>query len=210
MTVSNDELDALRELLNIGVGRAAGALHGMIGRPVQLNVPLVTLVAPREVAELIGGAPGQPLTCVRLRFDGGLRGSADLLFPVESSRKLVALLAGGDSADAQLDAQRSSMLTEVGNILLNSLMGAITNFVRERLDYGLPIYVEETAERIASGLLEAQDAAVLLAQAQFFVAGSAEEALTERIDGEITLLLGVDSLAHLLHRVQHLDEEVVI
>ena len=210
MTVTPEELDALRELINIGVGRAAGSLNAMIGRAVQLNVPSVVLLEPDDTGWVAGGDTGRKLASVHLSFDGGLRGSADLVFPSESGSKLVALLTGEDVETADLDAVRAATLTEVGNILLNGFLGAITNLVREHVEYELPIYLEESAEQIERSLRSIPDSAVLLAQAQFFIGCSPCGLNGERIDGEVTLLMGVDSLERLLIAVQRAGEEMLM
>lgn len=133
-----------------------------------------------------------------------------MIFPSKSGAKLVALLTGEDPEPGHLERMRAEVLTEVGNILLNGLMGSITNIVHEHLDYGLPVYLEETAKGLMESFHAMPEAAVLLAQAQFFIGKSSFEIGGERIDGEITILLGVDSLAHLLDRVQRLGEEAQI
>ncbi len=207
MSASNEDLDALRELMNIGVGRAAGALNDMIGRTICLNVPSVRLIESEEVGWALGREKEDSLACVRLGFGGGLAGVADLVFPSESASKLMALLTGEDDEGGDLDSLRAGALTEVGNILLNGLMGSITNVVGEHVDYGLPVYVEETAANVEQSLRSAPDAAILLAQTQFFVGASSLEVGGERINGEITLLLGVASLQHLVDRLHCLGEE---
>ena len=53
MNVSAEEIDALRELINIGVGRAAGALNDMVGAHVELRVPSVRLVSTADIKEVI-------------------------------------------------------------------------------------------------------------------------------------------------------------
>ena len=198
MNGSAEELDALRELINIGVGRG-----------IRLNVPSVTVLQPKDTRWAAGGDAGRKLACVRLCFEGALRGSADLVFPSASGSQLVALLTGEDLEIPDLDSLRAGTLNEVGNILLNGFMGAITNFVGEHVRYELPIYVEETAEEIERNLRAMPDSAVLLAQAQFYVGPSGHGLGGERIDGEVTLLLGVESLERLLECVQQIAEGVL-
>ena len=55
MTIGNEELDALRELINIGVGRAAGALNDMMGRNVRLNVPRLEKPTSRQMSVMLFG-----------------------------------------------------------------------------------------------------------------------------------------------------------
>ena len=209
MTISGEDLDALREIINIGVGRAAASLNEMLDREVRLNVPSVRVAMPEEVESALGAAAGAQVACVRVRFGGGLSGSADLLFPSVAASKLVALLMGEDEYPEDLDGLRAGALTEVGNVLLNSLMGSITNLAGEHIDYDLPAYSEESTQQVESSLRGAHNAAVLLARAQFFVDSTGPEGVDERIDGEVTLLLEVDSLERLVARLQRLGEEVL-
>jgi chemotaxis protein CheC len=210
MNISHDELDALRELLNIGVGRATGSLNDMIGETVWLNVPSVRLVEPDELGGALGGDDGRPVACVRLSFEGALRGVANLIFPSEGGSKLAALLTDEELVGPDEHRLRAETLTEIGNVLLNGLMGSITNVVSEHIAYSAPVYVEETAGDVEAGLRATKDSAVLLAQAQFFVGKTSFEIGGDRIDGEITLLLGVDSLERLIERVHCLGEEAVM
>lgn len=48
------QIDALREIGNIGAGNAATALSRMMGRPVQMGVPKVKLLAVEEIAAEVG------------------------------------------------------------------------------------------------------------------------------------------------------------
>ena len=50
------QLDALKEISNIGVGNAATSLSMLIGREVKLTVPKATLAPFSKIVEIIGGA----------------------------------------------------------------------------------------------------------------------------------------------------------
>ena len=62
LPLSDLELDALTELVNIGVSRAATSLRDMIGKQVALSVPRIDLLscaeAARTISEKEGNAPG--------------------------------------------------------------------------------------------------------------------------------------------------------
>jgi len=55
-TIDLDELerDALTELVNIGVSRAAASLRKMVHKEVILSVPSVEIVTRKSAASLIG------------------------------------------------------------------------------------------------------------------------------------------------------------
>jgi chemotaxis protein CheC len=64
-TYNDLQLDALRELANIGAGNASTALSGMLGRCVDLKVPDVRVVPMEQAVEEIG-APESEVTGIAL------------------------------------------------------------------------------------------------------------------------------------------------
>ena len=210
MNVSAEEIDALRELINIGVGRAAGALNDMVGAHVELRVPSVRLVSPADIKEIIKSTAGQKLAAVRMGFSGEIQGTAGLVFPTDSASKLVALLTGEEAGTPDLDSLRAGALIEVGNILLNAVMGSITNVLERHISYELPTYGEETPEDLAEAVRSQADAAVLLAQTHFLVGQSHFSLEQEKIEGEVTLLFGTDSFEALLERIRKMHEELIV
>ena len=75
------ELDALSELVNIGVSRAAASLRTMIGQEILLSVPSVQVVTRSQAAQIIGDRDRENLVAVHQAFDGDISGRALLIFP---------------------------------------------------------------------------------------------------------------------------------
>ena len=89
------ERDALAEIANMGVSRAASSLRQMVGEQVLLSVPAVKIVT-RETAAEVGrtAATQTKLVAVQQSFDGPFAGSALLIFPAAQSLELVRLIVG--------------------------------------------------------------------------------------------------------------------
>ena len=208
MKISADETDALRELINIGVGRAAGALNDMVGAHVQLRVPSVRLVSTDDVRELMGSIGEQKLAAVRLDFAGGIEGAATLVFPTDSASKLVAMLTGEKVGTPDLDSLRAEALTEVGNVLLNGVMGSITNVLRQHITYQIPTYSEETPTDLVEGVLSQDEATVLWAETHFLVGQSHFSVEQETIEGDVTLLFDVGSFEVIIKRVHEMQQDL--
>ena len=75
------EVDALTELVNLGVSRAAASLATMAGEEVLLTVPAISTVTSEQAAEMIGGRRVGELVAVEQAFDGDFAGRALLIFP---------------------------------------------------------------------------------------------------------------------------------
>ena len=197
MNLTEDQLDALKELVNIGVGQAAGMLNEMIAFRIRLQVPMIKLLSPMELQqELKTRVAQESLAAVQLDFSGSFSGSTQLLFPTESAATLVAVLTGEEPGSPELDALKIGTLTELGNIVINGVMGSISNVLTQPLHYEVPVYVEEEIEHLVPMVPEAMPTAMaLLAQARFEI----EEL---QVQGDIVInLLGVESFESLLSAI---------
>ncbi len=145
--------DVLTELVNIGVGRAAYSLSEMVDSRVGLQVPSVA------VSELGDGilseerVSGTPLTSVSLPFAGKLNGVALLVLPRDSARSLVAMLTGASCESAEVETEREGVITEVGNIMVNSVLGSLGNMTHLEVAFSLPAYREGGVDQVIPGVV---------------------------------------------------------
>ena len=94
--LSDIERDALAEIANIGVSRAATSLRQMVGEEVLLSVPAVNIVS-REAASALVEKGGNPkLVAVQQLFSGPFSGRALLIFPQDQSLELVRSIVGDE------------------------------------------------------------------------------------------------------------------
>ena len=119
-TVLNElELDALTELVNMGVSHAAANLREMVGKQVLLSVPSVRLVSRGQAIELISQKENSQLVAVHQIFEGDITGRALLIFPETNSLELVRAVTGGELTVEDIIELEHEALAETGNIILN-------------------------------------------------------------------------------------------
>ena len=88
------ERDALAELSNVAMARAATSLRQMVKTEVLLSVPTVEIMTPNDAAQAIA-KPGNPnLVAIRQDFTGAFSGRALLIFPETTSLELVRVVVG--------------------------------------------------------------------------------------------------------------------
>lgn len=198
--ITDEQLDALQEFINIGVGRAAGMLNEMVESPILLNVPVLKVFETEALKrEVMMRFSDHCLSGVRLDFSGGFSGSAELVFPTESASALVSLLTGEGPDSPDLDEVKIGTLTEVGNIVINGVLGSISNLLGQQMNYMLPIYFEDTIEGLFSSNYSFNlNTVFLLAQTKF-------EIKQLEIMGEIILIFEMSSFGELLDRI---DQEL--
>ena len=136
-----------RELVNIGVSRAAASLGTMVGEQVLLSVPSVVVVSRSQAAELISALPDDLLVAVRQAFNGDVSGRALLIFPEKNSLELVRAVAGEDLSLEDILELEHEALAEIGNIILNACMATVANLLQRSLTMSLPEIIRGTSER---------------------------------------------------------------
>jgi chemotaxis protein CheC len=136
--LSELEFDALTELVNLGVSRAALSLREMIGREVLLTVPRVSLVERREAIESLGKAELSTLVAVHQVFEGDIHGRALLIFPEARSLELVRAVTNGNLPLEDIVELEQEALAETGNIILNGCLATIANNLQRTLKISLP------------------------------------------------------------------------
>ena len=183
--ISNDLMDALREIINIGVGKAAGTLNELLAHHISLEVPQIIIIHPNDLDAHIANQSEETVSLVSLQFTGTFSGLSTLLFTSDSASQLVDLLIGEEVPGDDLDAIKTGTLTEVGNILLNAVMGSIGNILDSRLSYAIPAYQEGSLKAILLPMLQHESAA-LEVTTRFTVQNS-------HITGEFLLLFEVGS-----------------
>lgn len=120
--LSPEQLDALKEVANIGSGHAATSLSQLMNKKVMVRVPKI-LTGPLEDVILKIADPNDVVVSVLLYFLGDLTGRTLLIYPFEDAQEITSLLmptVQDNSAEVQ-----ESLLKEVSNILSCSYMNAL-------------------------------------------------------------------------------------
>jgi len=132
------EQDALTEVVNIGVSRAAASLRKMVGHQVLLSVPAVEIVTRQKAVALLGERESNELVAVQQSFSGAFSGRAMLIFPEENSLTLARAVTGDElPADELLEIEQEA-LTETGNVILNSCLATMANMLKRPLTMSIP------------------------------------------------------------------------
>lgn len=196
MNLTADEQDLLKELINIGVGKAASILNDMTGFYIHLDVPSVKIIPYRNMESEVGAEVDAKLSTVSIGFFGRFAGTAAILFPPESASTLVAVLVGEDPDSAELDELRVGTLNEIGNIVINGVMGSIGNVLNEYINYTPPNYIEDSMLNLVPSDKLGMDAMVLMAQTRFIIQ-------ERNIEGNVVLMFDVGSFDNLIEAIKN-------
>jgi chemotaxis protein CheC len=201
--LSGLQRDALTEVVNIGVSRAAVSLRKMVGEQVIMSVPALELISRTSAAKLIRERESDQLIAVSQDFAGPFSGRALLIFPADSSLSLVRAVAGAAVAENDIESMEEEALAETGNIVLNGCLASMANMLKQNFSLSLPKVIR------GDGLLlfeaptpEAGTGMVLFLYINFTLSG-------RNIRGYIAMMMDLPSISVLRHMVNAFIERVV-
>ncbi|HYW51613.1 MAG TPA: chemotaxis protein CheC [Gemmatimonadaceae bacterium] len=150
-TLKPDQLDALREVANIGAGHAATALSTMTGQSIMINVPTITIAHLDEIPGLVVSNPEDAVAVILLQMLGDLTGRSILVFPEHTACRLAEMMLmrpRGSSPSIALLEQ--SALKECGNILSGAYLNALADFMHLMLLPSPPLLAVDMASAVLS------------------------------------------------------------
>lgn len=147
-SLSEMERDALSEVSNIAMARAASSLRQMVKHEVLLSVPNVEILTQEAAAAIVAKPDDPNLVAVRQDFSGAFAGRALLIFPEANSLELVRAVVGGQLSLDDIVALEDEALAETGNIILNSWVATIANLLKRTLTMSLPIVVRSNGRQM--------------------------------------------------------------
>jgi chemotaxis protein CheC len=181
------ERDALAELSNIAMARAANSLRQMIKSEVLLAVPSAEILTIAAATTLVAKPDNPKFVAVRQDFAGAFSGRALLIFPERTSLELVREVVGRDESLDDIVDLEDEALAETGNIILNSWVATLANLLKSALKMSLPVVIRGDSQ----GIFEASSShLVLFLHIKF-------EIHRKKISGYIALLMDIPSLDEL-------------
>jgi chemotaxis protein CheC len=180
------ERDALGELANVAMARAATSLRQMVKHEVLLSVPKVEILTPEAAAQLITQPENLQLVAVRQDFRGAFAGRALLIFPEAKSLELVRAIVGQDLPLQDIMDLEDEALAETGNIILNSWIATVANLLKQELKMSLPVVIRRDPRQIFEEI-GSQKILILFVHISF-------EISNREIQGYVALMMDVPSI----------------
>ena len=184
-SLSELERDALAELSNIAMARAASSLRKMVDHEVALSVPSVEVLTQDAAIKILEKSENPKLVAVRQDFSGLLTGRALLIFPEARSLELVRVVVGKNLTLEDIVDLEDEALAETGNIILNSWVSTIANLLNQALKMSLPTVLRGSHRNMFE--VATQPAYVLFLHINF-------EIRHVQIEGFVALLMDIPTL----------------
>lgn len=140
----------LKETINLGVGKAAASLSELTNNQheVLLSIPKVSILPIQELFSEIKKISGDAIFCVSQDYSGPFEGTAVMIYSEKASLQLVQIMLGSEASSQVMNDIELDALCEVGNIVLNSCLGAIGSAMGEEISTTLPRIAKGTPEAV--------------------------------------------------------------
>ncbi len=201
MHLDESQNDALRELINIGFGRAAAALSALTGQRVEIQAPSLMVCPVSDLTATLGAVLKDDVATVHQVFSGPVAGDAMLILDRGGAGSLTRLLTHVPADSLHFDENARDVLTEIGNILLNACLDTVGNLLNVYVTFSVPRLTVATLGAMVHSLVIMREELrfALVVQASFHVRDS-------DVEGYLLIALTVDSLDRLLDAIRQSQE----
>ena len=198
------QLDAIKEIGNIGTGNAATALSKLLGRVVEMDVPKVEMISIYELSEYYG-SPTTPVASVFVHSEGKFSCSVVFIDSEEGANEMIkmwlSVYFGDFSADDLPSDMINSGLAELGNVIIGSFLRAINDLIGTTFQISVPGVAHDMLGSIldvVASIFGVMGEYALVVSTTLRISG-VESA---NMDGNIILLPDPEALEILLRKLQ--------
>ncbi|WP_077369013.1 chemotaxis protein CheC [Anaerosalibacter sp. Marseille-P3206] len=209
MSEKDLKYDILKEIFNIGVGKAADMLSEIVEKKIILNVPNIEILNSKNKEldfdnHFSKGLNGT-LMVSSISFEEKITGEANLIFPAEKMRTFINLCMKEDDDNSAEDMNFTDIdfdiIKEIGNIILNSIMGEIGNFLNVNLEYTLPKVSIFDYLEFKTDLKNNNDFYILMLYITFILDDTP-------IEGAVIINLTLNSLNELMKIIEKMEDDL--
>lgn len=194
-------MDTLKEIGSIGGGNAATALSSMLNAKVNMALPEVQVLGFNAALNLLGD-PEEVVAAIFVELSGELEGVMLFILTKEFADEIVQRMIGKTSVDMmELDELDTSVLTEIGNIVISSYITAMSSLSNVEVELSVPQFTVNMLGGILSvpiAVMGQHSNRIMMIQGTFKIDGKA-------MDSNMLLVPDVKSLNVLMKKLGVID-----
>ncbi|MDB4874961.1 MAG: CheC, inhibitor of methylation [Gemmatimonadetes bacterium] len=193
MNLDEFETDALAELFNVGLHRAAASLSEITGQRIGVDMPRLVICPITEIEVELTGLLGGEIATVHQMFGGAVAGDAVLLLEQDKAAALAKLMTAGEAGlGGRLDQSAREVLAEIGNIVLGACLSGFGDMLQTPVSFSVPrIHIESLKNILRSLRIDSEEV-------QYAVIAATQFRMSElAVDGYLVVAVGAKSLARI-------------
>ncbi|MDX9871949.1 MAG: chemotaxis protein CheC [Clostridia bacterium] len=152
--LNNMQIDALKEISNIGAGNAATSLSIMLNRKIDMSVPHAKVAPFAQIVEIVGGADKEVVGGY-MQVDGDMPMGILFLLPFDQVMFFMDILFTGIQQEShEWTDMHASAFNEIVNILAGSYLNVLSMFTQTKLEPSVPQMAIDMAGAILGEVLQ--------------------------------------------------------
>ncbi|VYU42228.1 CheY-P-specific phosphatase CheC [Clostridium tertium] len=184
------QLDALKEVSNIGAGNSATSLSVLLGTKIDMTVPNLNLIA---FDELFNSYKENAVVAVLVKVLDDIEGSILYVFEEETALNIISKMTLNN--EKTLSEMGQSVIGEIGNIISSSFMNAISGFTGLKATASVPAIANDMLSAILiSAFIETGQYQDYVLDIEILFMGEAED----KLEGHFYFLPSPESLEKIL------------
>ncbi len=191
------ELDILKEIGSIGGGNAATALSSMLNAKVNMALPEVQILGFNEAMSHLGD-PEELVAAIFVEMSGELGGIMLFILTKEFSDEVLHRMLGKSSPEfLAMEEIDSSVLSEIGNIVISSYITAMSSLIGIQVELSVPQFGVNMLGGIMSvpiAMMGQHSDRIMMTTGEFKIDGKA-------LNSNMLLLPDVESLSVLMKKL---------
>ncbi len=206
MNFNSAQQDALVEVCNIGMSKAAKQLSILLDSKVDISIPSISCLKLSEVSENLLNHSEELLSFVYQDILGSIQGRTVLVFKKGQAKSLTDAVVGCMeklSAKEEMMYQQEAMV-EIGNIIISSCLAAMVNMLSMSVNLSIPKYVEyNNKSKLAKDVYQFDEKIE-----DAFIFRTNLKTIENSISGNLMLVVTSDSVIELLNKTQSMLDEI--
>ncbi len=191
------ELDIIKEIGSIGSGNAATALSSMLATKVKMGMPSVSMLE-FNAAVLRIGEPEEVVAAVLVEMSNDINGIMLFILKKDFAEEiLVRMLGSGEAMLEEISEMGSSVLVEIGNIMVSSYINALSELANVDIQLSVP----QLAVNMLGGVMSLPMAMFGIESDHIMMIEGKFTIDEQEVSGDILLLPDVKSLNVLMKKL---------
>lgn len=209
MNKNNLIYDILKEIFNISAGKAASMLSEITNKRILFNVPDIKILNLEnkniEISEYFTVIPEGALMVSSINFGNKVTGGANLIFPANKMRRFLNICMGEEIINMEEDMDFTDMdfdiIREVGNIILNSIIGEMGNLSNISLQCTLPKVEVFDRRKFTKDIKNKRNFYIFILYITFIISDT-------KIEGAVTIDFMLNSFNELMKLIKRAEDDL--
>ncbi|WP_133140563.1 chemotaxis protein CheC [Legionella genomosp. 1] len=202
ISLTAEQEDALIEIGNIGMSKAAKQLSLLLNSTIKISIPKITFININDLTEENDFNDEQVLSYVYQNISQDLVGSAALVFQREQANVLTVTVIGEapQLTQEEVRACEQEAMLEIGNIIISSCLSVIMNMLSQTVKLSLPVYNENNLYNLLQSLCRQ----ISKSTSNIIAISTKLETSNDKLSGSLFIILTEDSVIKLLRSIKEL------